>query len=61
MAFLTLTSDIQEPFVIPGLSPVSQPSTRKNSSASVTDLEVAMAFATANAASTGRKNSITLL
>ncbi|AQZ15520.1 YPR036W-A [Zygosaccharomyces parabailii] len=31
MAFLTLTSEIQEPFVIPELSPVSRPSTRQNS------------------------------
>lgn len=61
MAFLTLTSEIQQPFVIPELSPVSQPSTRKNSNASATELELAMAFATAHSAQTGRNNSITLL
>ncbi|GAV56183.1 hypothetical protein ZYGR_0BA00890 [Zygosaccharomyces rouxii] len=31
MAFLPLTSETQQPFVIPELSPVSRPSTRQNS------------------------------
>ncbi|GMM55488.1 Spo24 protein [Maudiozyma humilis] len=39
MAFLTLTSEISQPFVIPSLSPVSQPSSRKNSDASVKDID----------------------
>ncbi|CCE61817.1 hypothetical protein TPHA_0B01440 [Tetrapisispora phaffii CBS 4417] len=30
-SFLQLTSDIQQPFIIPNLSPVSQPNSRKNS------------------------------
>ncbi|EDO16588.1 hypothetical protein Kpol_520p9 [Vanderwaltozyma polyspora DSM 70294] len=34
MAFLQLTSEVQQPFVIPSLSPVSQPNSRKNSCAS---------------------------
>lgn len=42
MQFLTLLPEhsINEPFVIPNLSPVSRPTTRKNSDASVTDLDV---------------------
>lgn len=39
MAFLTLTSEVSQPFVIPSLSPVSQPSSRKNSDASVKDID----------------------
>lgn len=61
MAFLTLTSEIQQPFVIPNLSPVSQPTTRKNSNASVTDCEAAFAIACAGAQLNGRKGSISLL
>lgn len=42
MQFLTLLpeSSISEPFVIPNLSPVSRPASRKNSDASVTELDV---------------------
>ncbi|CCH62741.1 hypothetical protein TBLA_0I00820 [Henningerozyma blattae CBS 6284] len=31
MQFLTLTSEVSQPFVIPAVSPVSQPVSRKNS------------------------------
>ncbi|CCF60572.1 hypothetical protein KAFR_0K02180 [Kazachstania africana CBS 2517] len=39
MAFLELTADISQPFVIPNISPVSQQSSRKNSDADVTALD----------------------
>lgn len=39
MAFLTLTSEVSQPFIIPSLSPVSQPSSRKNSDATVNDID----------------------
>lgn len=41
MHFLALLpeSNNNQPFVIPNLSPVSRPSSRKNSDASVTDLD----------------------
>ncbi|CCE91206.1 Spo24p TDEL_0C03170 [Torulaspora delbrueckii] len=52
MAFLTLTSDIQQPFVIPNFSPVSPAASRKNSAASVeTETQLPV----------GRKGSISLL
>ncbi|QGN18104.1 hypothetical protein FIM1_4424 [Kluyveromyces marxianus] len=37
MAFLVLTSEVSKPFVIPSVSPVSQPSSRKNSTAAGTE------------------------
>ena len=40
MAFLTLTSETSEPFVIPFLSPISQPNSRKNSDVSSADLDI---------------------
>ncbi|SCW00133.1 LAFE_0B10176g1_1 [Lachancea fermentati] len=48
MAFLVLTSDASEPFVIPSVSPVSAPSSRKNSTASL------------DAGAAPRKNSLSL-
>lgn len=41
MAYLYLTGETREPFVIPSLSPVSQPSSRKNSDYEVTKPELA--------------------
>ncbi|SCV03933.1 LANO_0G07140g1_1 [Lachancea nothofagi CBS 11611] len=35
MAFLVLTSEVSTPFVIPAVSPVSAPSSRKNSTGSL--------------------------
>lgn len=65
-AFLELTSDVSQPFVIPSLSPVSQPSSRKNSDANVDDLNLAIANAalldaSASSRSHSRKNSLSLL
>ncbi|AJW21329.1 ABH_G0055780.mRNA.1.CDS.1 [Saccharomyces cerevisiae] len=66
VAFLELTSDVSRPFVIPSLSPVSQPSSRKNSDANVDDLNLAIANAalldaSASSRSHSRKNSLSLL
>lgn len=66
VAFLELTSDVSQPFVIPSLSPVSQPSSRKNSDANVDDLNLAIANAalldaSASSRSHFRKNSLSLL
>ncbi|CAI4852682.1 AVN_collapsed_G0055730.mRNA.1.CDS.1 [Saccharomyces cerevisiae] len=66
LAFLELTSDVSQPFVIPSLSPVSQPSSRKNSDANVDDLNLAIANAalldaSASSRSHSRKNSLSLL
>ncbi|CAI5010846.1 AVN_HP_G0118100.mRNA.1.CDS.1 [Saccharomyces cerevisiae] len=66
LAFLELTSDVSQPFVIPSLSPVSQPSSRKNSDANVDDLNLAIANAalldaSASSPSHSRKNSLSLL
>ncbi|AJW07574.1 hypothetical protein H818_YJM1433P00313 [Saccharomyces cerevisiae YJM1433] len=66
VAFLELTSDVSQPFVIPFLSPVSQPSSRKNSDANVDDLNLAIANAalldaSASSRSHSRKNSLSLL
>ncbi|AJW02340.1 BCN_G0055470.mRNA.1.CDS.1 [Saccharomyces cerevisiae] len=66
IAFLELTSDVSQPFVIPSLSPVSQPSSRKNSDANVDDLNLAIANAalldaSASSRSHSRKNSLSLL
>ncbi|AHY78206.1 AQG_2a_G0056370.mRNA.1.CDS.1 [Saccharomyces cerevisiae] len=66
VAFLELTSDVSQPFVIPSLSPVSQPSSRKNSDANVDDLNLAIANAalldaSASSRSHSRKNSLSLL
>ena len=41
MAYLYLTSETREPFVIPSLSPVSQPSSRKNSDYEVAQSDLA--------------------
>lgn len=65
VAFLELTSDVSQPFVIPSLSPVSQPSSRKNSDANVDDLNLAIANAalldaSASSRSHSRKNSLSL-
>ncbi|AJV98007.1 AIC_G0055800.mRNA.1.CDS.1 [Saccharomyces cerevisiae] len=66
VAFLELTSDVSQPFVIPSLSSVSQPSSRKNSDANVDDLNLAIANAalldaSASSRSHSRKNSLSLL
>ncbi|CAI4925204.1 ANL_collapsed_G0057120.mRNA.1.CDS.1 [Saccharomyces cerevisiae] len=66
LAFLELTSDVSQPFVIPSLSPISQPSSRKNSDANVDDLNLAIANAalldaSASSRSHSRKNSLSLL
>ncbi|CAI4054825.1 hypothetical protein SUVZ_16G3160 [Saccharomyces uvarum] len=66
VAFLELTSTVSQPFVIPSLSPVSQPSSRKNSDANVDDLNLAIANAALLGAAApnnahSRKNSLTLL
>lgn len=66
VAFLELTSAVSQPFVIPSLSPVSQPSSRKNSDANVDDLNLAIANAalldaSASSRSHSRKNSLSLL
>ncbi|QHS76764.1 Spo24p [Saccharomyces paradoxus] len=66
VAFLELTSAVSQPFVIPSLSPVSQPSSRKNSDANVDDLNLAIANAalldaSATSRSHSRKNSLSLL
>ena len=73
MQFLSLLPEhtVNEPFVIPNLSPVSRPSSRKNSDASVTDLDVLDKTFLLNAASakkidlqntqTERRSSLTLL
>ncbi|CAI4053763.1 hypothetical protein SKDZ_16G3010 [Saccharomyces kudriavzevii ZP591] len=64
VAFLELTSAVSQPFVIPSLSPVSQPSSRKNSDANVDDLNLAIANAAlldASAAKHSRKSSLSLL
>ncbi|CAI4854021.1 AFI_G0055870.mRNA.1.CDS.1 [Saccharomyces cerevisiae] len=66
VAFLELTSDVSQPFVIPSLSPASQPSSRKNSDANVDDLNLAIANAalldaSASSRSHSRKNSLSLL
>ncbi|QLQ79054.1 hypothetical protein HG537_0B04010 [Torulaspora globosa] len=55
MAFLTLTSEVQTPFVIPDISPVSPASSRKNSALSVSP------EATTVPMPSGRKGSISLL
>ncbi|QLL31542.1 hypothetical protein HG536_0B04060 [Torulaspora globosa] len=55
MAFLTLTSEVQTPFIIPEISPVSPASSRKNSTLSVSPV------ATNVPAPSGRKGSISLL
>ncbi|CAI4036907.1 hypothetical protein SMKI_16G2020 [Saccharomyces mikatae IFO 1815] len=66
VAFLELTSAVSQPFVIPSLSPVSQPSSRKNSNANVDDLNLAIANAALLDASASnhtqsRKMSLSLL
>ncbi|EJS41333.1 YPR036W-A [Saccharomyces arboricola H-6] len=66
VAFLELTSAVSQPFVIPSLSPVSQPNSRKNSDAGVDDLNLAIANAAllkaaAPSQSHPRKNSLSLL
>ena len=66
VAFLELTSAVSQPFVIPSLSPVSQPSSRKNSDVSADDLNLAIANAALLGAAAPnnahpRKNSLTLL
>lgn len=73
MQFLSLLPEhtVNEPFVIPNLSPVSRPSSRKNSDASVTDLDVLDKTFLLNAANakkmdlqntqTERRSSLTLL
>lgn len=73
MQFLPLLpeSSINEPFVIPNLSPVSRSSSRKNSDASVTDLDILDRTLIMNSTNgnrigeqniqTGRRNSLTLL
>lgn len=63
ISFLPLTSDVSKPFVIPSLSPVSQPSSRKNSDASITDLEKLekVLSGNENVRPVARQNSISLL
>ncbi|CAL9737644.1 sporulation protein 24 [Monosporozyma servazzii] len=73
MQYLTLLPEqaVNEPFIIPNLSPVSRPSSRKNSDASVTDLDVldkTFLLSAANAKNTDlqntqteRRSSLTLL
>ncbi|CCC70378.1 hypothetical protein NCAS_0E03080 [Naumovozyma castellii] len=56
MAFLQLSSEVCHPFIIPNLSPLSTPSTRKNSDS--VDLATAAAVSTTTRP---RKDSLTLL